>query len=132
MSIEENKAIVRRIFGKGGPSKYLAAIDEVLDPDYVRHWWTGEDVQGQEVWRQIWRAFYAAFPDIEWIIEDMLAEGDKVAVRFTGRTLQVGEFAGIGAPGKQMVCKGTDIFRLAGGKIVEDWSQVEWAEDTGN
>jgi predicted ester cyclase len=130
MSIEENKATVQRIFGKANATQYLAAIDKVLAPDYVRHWSTGEDVRGLEVWRQIWGAFYIAFPEIEWIIDDMVAERDKVAVRFTGRGLQQGEFAGIGAPGKRMMCKGNDVFRLADNKIVEDWSQVQWMEDT--
>ena len=131
MSIEENKAIVRRLFGRFvGSSGYLAVIDDVLAPDYVRHWATGEDVRGLEVWRQIWQAFYAAFPEIEWIIDDMVAEGDKVAVRFTGHGIQQGEFGNIGAPGKRMICKGNDLFRLTGGRIVEDWSQVQWMEDT--
>jgi predicted ester cyclase len=62
-----------------------------------------------------------AFPDAMVIPEAMVAEGDKVAVRFTVRGTHRGEFMGIAPTGKEVVVQGMDINRMANGKIVERW-----------
>ncbi len=130
MSIEENKAIVRRLFTKfTGPEVHLKLADEHMDPNYVRHWQDGSEWRGLDMWREIWRGFYAVFPEFEFIIEDIVAEGDKVAVRYTGRGVQQGEFLGVTAMNRPMIVKGYLIYRLAGGKLMEDWGQAAWAED---
>ena len=65
------------------------------------------------------------FPDLTFSAEDMIAEGDKVAVRFTMRGTHKGEFMGVPATGKQFEVSGIDIVRFAGGKAVEHWGVTD-------
>ena len=62
---------------------------------------------------------FAAFPDIEFTVDDMLAKGDKVTIRFTMRATHKGEFRGIPPTGKQVVTTGACIYQVTGEKIVE-------------
>ncbi len=80
------------------------------------------DIKGPEGHRQRITEVIAAFPDINFTIEDMVAEGDKVVARWTLRGTHLGEFIGIPPTGKQVAVSGVIIHRLAGGKIVEDWA----------
>ena len=67
----------------------------------------------------------SAFPDMQATIEDMIAEGDKVAVRYTGTGTHKGELMGIPATGKQIAVTGIEIIRIAGGKMVERWEAFD-------
>ena len=69
--------------------------------------------------------YFAAFPDASATIEDMVAEGDKVAVRVTWRATHKGEFMGITPTGKQIEMTNTLIFRIADGKLVENWATID-------
>ena len=121
MSTEENKAIMRRvweeIFNKGD----LSVADEIIAPNYVYHGPIGMEFKGPEGFKQLITMFRTAFPDMRVTVEDMVAEGDKVVSRITGRGTHKGEFMGIAATGKQVTYTGILIVRFAGGKEVEVW-----------
>jgi len=118
MSLEENKAIMRRWME--GTSKHdLSIMDELLADDYVLHGAGGQDIKGPEGFKQAFIAYLSIFPDIHFTIDDMVAEGDKVAVRVTMTGTHKGEFMGIAPTGKQIATKEAIFYRLAGGKIVE-------------
>jgi len=125
MSVEENKAVVRRFneamkqYWRTGNTRLF---DEVLAPDYVQHW-PGFPAD-REGYLQMLRMFRAAFPDLEKTTEDMLADGDKVIDRVTVRGTHTGEFMGLPPTGKRMMITEMHIAQLAGGKIVERWG--EW------
>jgi predicted ester cyclase len=68
---------------------------------------------------------HTAFPDLHFTLEDMIAEGDKVAYRFTARGTHMGDFLGIAATGKQIVVAGTVITRIDAGKFQEDWETID-------
>lgn len=123
MSTEENKAIARRwmeeIWGKGS----LAAIDELLAPDFVFNYAPAGVARDREAYKQT--VTMAPFADIHSTIEDMVAEGDKVAVRWTYRGTHKGEFMGIAPTGKQVTMTGISIIRIVGGKIVEEWGEMD-------
>jgi predicted ester cyclase len=68
---------------------------------------------------------HAAFPDWHRTIEDIIAEGDKVVIRFTFRATHKGEYQGVPATGKQVKETGILIFRIASGKIVEVWEEAD-------
>jgi steroid delta-isomerase-like uncharacterized protein len=70
-------------------------------------------------------AFFAAFPGLHISIEDVIAQGDKVAVRITWQGTHQGEFMGIPPTGKPVTVTGINLYRVANGKIVEEW----WQED---
>lgn len=123
---EENKALVRReaeeIFSKGN----LDAAEELYAPDYVGHEpTTPEDIRGIEGARQFAAEFREAFPDLRITVEDQVAEGDRVATRFTSRGTHQGELEGIAPTGNRVEVTGLVISRIAGGKIAEDWTYYD-------
>jgi steroid delta-isomerase-like uncharacterized protein len=126
MSIEENKAIVSRateeIFNKNN----LAVVDELYATNFVSH---GSDIPGvtpdREGYKQFVTMSRTALPDFHTTIEDMIAEGDKVVQRFTAHGTHKGEFMGIPPTGKQVTITGIAIDRIAGGKIVENWVNID-------
>ena len=125
MSPEENKAIIRRWFAETDKGN-LAIIDELCAPDYLDH---APPLPGmppgnagvREANRQLW----AAFPDTIHIIEDQIAEGDKVVTRLRGRATFTGEILGIPPNGKVVEITGISIHRLENGKLVEHWANAD-------
>jgi steroid delta-isomerase-like uncharacterized protein len=120
MSTEDNKAHVRRGF-EAVNQKNLAVFDELLDPDVVFHN-ASTTMQGLEAYKQFLSMYITAFPDLQFTVEDMIAEGDRVVARCTTRGTHQGSLMGIPPTGKQV--KSTLIFidRIVNGKGVEQWS----------
>jgi steroid delta-isomerase-like uncharacterized protein len=79
-----------------------------------------EPLRGPAGFLSIVEMMRGGFPDIQWTLEDMVAEGDKVAARFTIRGTHQGPFFGVPPTGKSIVGQSTSFYRLAGGQIVED------------
>jgi steroid delta-isomerase-like uncharacterized protein len=124
MSSEENKAIVRRFFEEVLNEKRLDRADELVAPDYLDHDAVPGQGPGLEGARQQrWAMYFAAIPDLHSTIDDLVAEGDKVVVRYTGEGTQQGELLGIPPTGKRFRFSGICIIRLAEGKIAENWEQ---------
>ncbi len=121
MSTEENKALIRRIAEEIFNKKNLAVVDELVDNDYVFHGGPGGQEKGRENFKQMQTILFTTFPDIRLTIEDMVAEGDKLAYRYTLRGTHKGDFMGIAPTGKQFELSGIAIGRVIGGKIVEEW-----------
>src|SRR5215204_1369810 len=127
VSAEENKALVRRemaeLFNHTGN---LDLVEEIIAPDYVSYEPTSGETRGIEGARQFAATYRQAFPDLENTIEDMVAEGDKVVVRFRARGTHQGETETFGSPtGKQMEITGITIKRVSEGKIVEAWTNFD-------
>ncbi len=118
---EENKALARRwadIFAQGN----LDLVDEIYAPDFVGHDPAmPEDIRGVEGARDFYSMYRSAFPDAEITIEDQLAEGDKVATRWTGRGTHEGELMGVSPSGNRVEVAGITISRIEGGKVAEEW-----------
>jgi steroid delta-isomerase-like uncharacterized protein len=122
MSTEENKALARRVIEQMFNEGNLDVADELLALDYVDHDPSlPEDVHGPEGFKQYVGMYRAAFPDLHVQIEDQLAEGDRVATRWTGSGTHDGELAGIAPTGKRVTVPGMEIVRIANGKLVEGW-----------
>ena len=119
MSTEENKALVRRGF-EAVNQKNLAVFDELLTPDIVVHTASTTN-QGLEAYKQVLSMYMTAFPDLHFTIEDMIADGDTVVVRYTTRGTHQGNFMGIPPTGKQVSVTGIFIDRIVNGKAVEQW-----------
>ncbi len=120
---EQNKAVVRRVYEafENGPG----AMDEVLAPDVVVHGPGAPGPMDREAFKQFRNAMYTGFPDLHHTIEDLIAEGDKVASRFTARGTHKGEFQGVPATGKQIVITGLNVNRVAGDKLAEQWHEFD-------
>jgi predicted ester cyclase len=127
--VEENKDLMTRYIretnaAKGDIAKTLALLDKYIDHKTVYHL-TIADWNFEQT-KQFTAASYKNIPDLNSTIEDMVAEGDKVVVRFTIHGTHNGEFMGIAPTGKKFTQAGTSIYRIAGGKIAEVW----WLADT--
>lgn len=124
MSAEDNKTIVRRSleeFNQGN----LSVIDELFAPDFVYHDPANPTVHSRQDYKQWLTQFRAAFPDVRISVEDMLAEGDKVAYRYTLRATQSGSWRGAPPTGKPISVTAIVIARLTGGKIAEGWQNAD-------
>lgn len=125
MSSEQNKAIVRRGYEEAWNKGNLAVIDEILASDSVGYDPVNpEPIRGPEGLKQTISMYRDAFPDLSFTIVDQVAEGDKVATRWTSRGTHKGDLFGTAATGKQTTVRGMEISRLAGGKVVE--THVSW------
>ncbi len=121
MSLEQNKALVRRFVEEVQCQHNLAALDELFSPDFVDH--SGmTDPPTLEGSRQFFSMMFAAFPDMRFVIRQQIAEGDKVLTHKTLQATQLGPFMGIPATGKAVAVDVMDIFTVAGGKITEHWT----------
>lgn len=122
MSTDENKALVRRTIEEVWNKGSLAGVDELLATDYVGHFAIlPEPVRGHTAFKQFASHYFTAFPDIRVTIDDLVADGDKVVVRWTARGTHRGELMGIPPTGKPVTVTGMWIHRVAGGRIAEQW-----------
>lgn len=119
---KENKAHVRRFYEDYYNHGRLDAIDEMFSTAYVHH--TSEVSAGKmdyEEYREHMLVLSRAFPHMKVIIEDQIAEKDKVTTRFTMYGVQEGDLPGIPAKGKEIKVEVITILRVQDGKIVEGW-----------
>lgn len=124
MSAEEMKAMVDRaeeLWNTGD----LAIADEIYAADFVNHDPGAPDVVNLESYKGFIAAVRAGMPDFHVTMEDMIAEGDEVAGRWTAHGTHEAELVGIPPTGKEATWTGMTIYRFAGGKIAEAW----WSRD---
>ena len=125
MSTEQNKKLVLRWKDEIWNKRNLNIIDELYAPDYVGHIvGTPGPVRGREAFKQLLATYFAAF-DLHRTNEFLIAEGDKVVAYDSYRVRHTGEFAGIPPTGKELSITGIDIYRIVGGKIVEQWFEAD-------
>ncbi len=125
MSIEHNQALVRQIFAalNHGPEALAAARPAVFAPDEVSYF-AGQRLD-YEAHARFAAMVFAAFPDVQYTLNELLAEGDRVVARFRARGTQTGAFPGIPATGKAVAMSAIAIYRVAGGKVVEQWLEYD-------
>jgi steroid delta-isomerase-like uncharacterized protein len=121
VSTEENKARSRRIIEEIWNQGDLTAVDELIPADYVFHDFLGQEIKGPENLKQYVTMVRTAYPDFHITIADEIAEGDKVAFRFTWRGTHKGEGASFPPTGKQVTVTGISIGHFVGDKEVEVW-----------
>jgi hypothetical protein len=127
MSAEEIKALARRWFKEcnKGKTAFMAVFDELHAPDIVIHGGTGEDIHGAKYFKQECDEWLSAFPDLHFTINDMIVEGDKVAIRSTWTGTHKGELKGISPTNKKVTAWEIEIDRIAGGKFAEIWTRYD-------
>ena len=128
MSIEENKELVRRYFDAGDRDD-LDAWDEVCAADMVLDPGFGDPARGLAAVKGFTAAFHSAFSNFYLRVEDLIADGDRVAVRWTTGGTHTAPLLSPGGEipptGKAMAMTGMSILRLAGGKIIEERVQAD-------
>jgi steroid delta-isomerase-like uncharacterized protein len=123
MSLEQNKAVVRRLFEEGVNQENLAVLDELTREDIVVHTSVPGIAPTREGFRQFVEVYLSAFPVQHTEVHRLIAEGDLVAVLHTHHVTHGGEFMGTPPSGKEATVPGIEIFRVVNGRIVEMWHQ---------
>lgn len=127
MSVKEPKALVRRLIEElnKGKTAAMAVIDELYATDLVFHNSHGEDMHGLKDYKQYNSEVFNAFPDAHFTLDDMVVEGDKVAMRWTMTGTHKGEARGIPPTNKKVTIWAITIDRIVGGKFVEEWERYD-------
>ena len=125
MSAEQNKSIVRRWVEEGWNKQNAALIDQLFTENFYQHEAGPETVTNRAALKQFVAGFLAAFPDLHFTIDDLLAEGDKVTWRFTAHGTHTGPFMGAPATGNTADVPGIIIFRFEGSQMAEAWLSLD-------
>jgi predicted ester cyclase len=121
MSTEANKAVIREVFEEVWNRGNRDRIDGLFAATYQRHGWSADVQLGPEGEKQHRTAFRAAFPDLVITAEEMIAEGDRVAVRYTWRGTYQGTWPENPRTGIPVTMTGIAIHRVVAGKITDLW-----------
>ncbi len=124
MTIEQNKALVRQFIDEVFVGGSFAAVDELLADDFVPHNWPYSGDGKADLKAAIERVS-KGLADPDWVIEDLIAEGDRVVARVTASAHHVGPFMGLPPSDKSYSIGEIHIFRIADGKIAEHWHQFD-------
>jgi predicted ester cyclase len=128
MSSETNRALLRRVSEEIINTGRLDRAGEFFAADYVEHAPLPPGIPpGVAGFQQFFGALRAAFPDLRYTVDDVVAEGDTVAGRVTVRGTSLGDFLGVPPTGRELSWTEMHIARCAGGKIVEHWAVVDRA-----
>ncbi len=123
MSIEDNKELVRKYVQAILVERDFSTFSDWTAPGfYIDRSAVPEAIVGEEGLSTQMDMLYNAFPDLDLKIADMVAEGDKVVVRFEAPGTQTGEFAGVPPTGKKATWKGLVMYHCVNGKITEAWA----------
>jgi predicted ester cyclase len=130
MSIEANKAILRRWYDEFWHAGKLDVVAELLQPDYVFGEGYGAGAPSVEGVKEAHRFWRGVLPNLRFTIDDMVAEGDTVVVCWTGLGTHQGdwemELGTVPASGKVITTSGTTSFYLRAGKIIRDRSNIDF------
>jgi steroid delta-isomerase-like uncharacterized protein len=120
-TLSGNKAIILRSEAELWSRGNLAVADELYSTDFICHFVGGTEWKGTSGIKGQVAGHRDAFPDWNENVDDIIAEGDRVVIRFTSTGTQRGEFAGMAPSGKKVTIQEAAIYRVVAGKIVEQW-----------
>lgn len=119
----ENKAIIQRLYKEVWNKRKLEVLNELVSPSHALH---GPNFSGSAIGPEAYKlrvsAFYAAFPDIQWTIEDTVAEKEKVVACWTFSGTHKGDYMGVPPTNKKVSVDGVTIHHMADGKIMDSYS----------
>jgi steroid delta-isomerase-like uncharacterized protein len=125
--LEANKQLVRRWFEEVWNQQSEAAIDAMFSPDGKSHGFPEPDsvLVGPDAFKTVHRTFCGAFPDQKIIIDDIIAEGDHVAIRWRVTMTHSGDHLGFPASNKKTSMAGSSFIIIKGNFIIEGWNQMD-------
>ena len=116
-----NKELLRRFYQEVYVNWNMAVADSVVSPQFTSHDWPQGGPTGPKAFRDYYSAIRSALPDARYEVDDLIAEGDRVVVRWRLLGTQTGAFGGIAPTGQRITLKGIAIYRVEGGKLMERW-----------
>jgi predicted ester cyclase len=125
MSAEDNEAILRRIVDEVFNQGKLDAIDQFIAPGFVDHNPRQGQGPGLAGFKQGLTQLRTAFPDLRYIVEDVISQGDMVVARATVRGTHRGRLGAIAPTGREFAMTGIVIARFADGRVVERWASFD-------
>ncbi|MFD2090992.1 ester cyclase [Blastococcus deserti] len=125
MSVQENKALYRRWFEDVVSRRDAALAGQLLGPEYRLHFPGMPGPVDRDGHMELLHAFWTAFPDWQETVDDVVAEGDRVVIRVTGRGTHEGPFQGLPPTGRHVTATGVGIARMEGGRIAETWAEYD-------
>jgi steroid delta-isomerase-like uncharacterized protein len=122
---EKNQALARKFFEEAWGKGNLAAVDEFIAADYVMHPIASGLPPGPEGTKQAITTYRTAFPDLKVTVDDIFAADDRVVFRWSFRRTHLGDWLGVPPTGDHMAATGISVYRMAGGKVVENWTNID-------
>jgi steroid delta-isomerase-like uncharacterized protein len=122
---EKNKGLVRRLFEEVLNGGRLMVLDALIAPGYVENNPAPGQAAGAAGVKARIQSLRSAFPDLRYVLEEVVGEGEIVAVRYHWGGTHRGAFLGIAPTGRKVSVRGMDFYRFAGGRIVEHWDNVD-------
>ena len=131
MSVEDQKRVVRRFFEEVWNQRHSSVAAEIISPDCITHQLRSGSPdtsapRSPEIVSAHVAEWLAAFPDIHFSVDEVVAESDLVAVRCTATGTHTGSWLGILPTGRQITIRMAVTYRLAAGMIAEDWVLVDF------
>jgi steroid delta-isomerase-like uncharacterized protein len=126
---QENKGLVQRWFEEVWNNGRADLIEEMFDENGIAHGLSDDPakpIKGPKDYTPFYKSFREAFPNMKIVVEDMIAEGDKVTARCSVRGKHEGNFRGLAATQSPIEFTGITIVRIADGKIVEAWNNFDF------
>jgi predicted ester cyclase len=120
-SAAANKELVRQFYESVFGDWNLALVEEVVSPQFRSHDWPEGGPRGPQAFRDYYSAILSALPDGRYEVDDLIAEGDRVVVRWRLLGTHKGDFRGIAPTGREIALKGIAIYRLEQHKLMERW-----------
>jgi steroid delta-isomerase-like uncharacterized protein len=121
----QNKDLIRRAVEEIWNQGNYSNLERFVSRDFTVHLSNDEKIQGVEGIKQFFSELRNAFPDIRFVIEDQVAEADRVVTHWTAKGTHQGTFKGIPPSGKRLNFTAIDIDRIVDGKVVECWSKMD-------
>jgi predicted ester cyclase len=122
---ERNQALARKFFEEAWGKGNLAAVDEFIAADYVMYPLASGLPPGPEGTKRAITTYRTAFPDLQVTVDDIFAAGDRVAFRWSFRGTHLGDWLDIPPTGNHMAATGISVYRMTGGKVVENWTSID-------
>ena len=119
--IAANKELVGRFYKEVYGDWNMALVDEVVSPQFISHDWPKGSPTGPEGFRNFYSAIRSALHDARYEVDDLIAEGNRVVVRWRLLGTHKGDFRGIAPTGWPIALKGIAIYRVEGGQLMERW-----------
>jgi steroid delta-isomerase-like uncharacterized protein len=116
-----NKELVRLFYKDVYVNWNMARVDEVVSAQFISHDWPESGPRGPEAFRDYYSAIRSALPDARYEVDDLIAEGDRVVVRWRLLGTHEGSFRGIPPSGRRISLQGIAIYRVEHGKLMERW-----------
>lgn len=125
MSSERNKALIRRLFDEVLNAGNFGLLDQLIGASYVEHNPIAHQAAGATGVRDKIQGMRTAFPDLRFVLEELIGEDAIVAARYRWQGTHKGTFLGIAPTGRRLSVRGMDFYRLEDGRVIEHWDTVD-------